>query len=67
MSKGVATRRLLENAGLFPGYRGKMSDLGLLAAADDLNNRYRVTGREGLPAGLVELVMDTLPFRILRF
>ena len=34
-------------------------------AANTLNNRQRVAGREGLPESVVELVICTFPFRTL--
>ena len=42
------------------------STLMQLAAADILNDRNRVTGREGMSEGLVEPLICKFPIRILR-
>jgi hypothetical protein len=41
------------------------STLVQLSAADILNDRYRVTGREGMPEGFVESLICKFPIRIL--
>ena len=47
-------------------HRGRGFCVELLAAANDLYDRYRVARREGLSESVIELVVDAFPFRILR-